>query len=509
MPEESRRGGQKGRPFFLHLPRLHKRWIFRISTILLVVLPLLLIEAALRILSPKWLEPNFDPLVGFSSNQPLFELNPTNATFRIRKNQLRSFAQNTFPHKKSRDTFRIFCLGGSTVQGRPYSIETSFTSWLRLALQTQHPEKKFEVINCGGVSYASYRLVPVLQECLNQYDPDLILICTGNNEFLEDRSYRFTKKFAPSLDPVLRFARSSRLIQSVISLANHNRSSDTPHSTLDGQVNAMLDYERGIERYHRNEAWQTSVKDHFRLNIHRMLRICNDRRVPVMLVSPCFNLKDSPPFKSEASKTLDKEASQKWKSHLKAASDNMRDDLDKAIAQLQKALSIDKGYAATWYALGQAYLQKSHFQKAKQCFQQALELDVCPLRVNTALRATLKQAAKNWSVLFYDLQELAAEDSTLGIVGNEFLIDHVHPTIRGHQRIGIELARRIQSHWLESNPELNLEKEVETVFSEHLSSIPSVYYLIGMERLKGLKAWTQGRAEGSPIENHPDIPDGI
>ena len=53
------------------------------------------------------------------------------------------------------------------------------------------------------------------------------------------------------------------------------------------------------------------------------------------------------------------------------------------------------------------------------------------------------------------------------------------------------------------------EKEVETVFSEHLSSIPSVYYLIGMERLKGLKAWTQGRAEGSPIENHPDIPDGI
>ena len=94
-----------------------------------------------------------------------------------------------------------------------------------------------------------------------------------------------------------------------------------------------------------------------------MLRISLARPVPVMLVRPRFNLKDSPPFKSEASKTLDKEASYKWKSHLKAASDNMRDDLVKAIAQLQKALSIDKGYAATWYALGQAYLQKSHFQR--------------------------------------------------------------------------------------------------------------------------------------------------
>ena len=60
-----------------------------------------------------------------------------------------------------------------------------------------------------------------------------------------------------------------------------------------------------------------------------------------------------------------------------------------------------------------------------------------------------------------------------------------------------------------SQIQLNLEKEVETVFSEHLSSIPGVYYLIGMERLKGLKAWTQGRAEGAPIENHPEIPDGI
>lgn len=509
MAEKSRRGGQKGRPFFLHLPRFHKRWIFRFSTILLTLLPLFLIEAALRISSPKWLEPNFDPFIGFSSNQPLFELNPENARFRIRKNQLRSFAQNTFSYKKSRDTFRIFCLGGSTVQGRPYSVETSFTSWLRLALETQNPGRKFEVINCGGVSYASYRLVPVLRECLNQYDPDLILICTGNNEFLEDRSYRFTKKIAASLDPFLDLARTSRLIQSVISLANHNRSADTPHTTLDGQVNAMLDYERGIERYHRNEAWQTSVEDHFRLNIHRMLRICSDRRVPVMLVSPCFNLKDSPPFKSESSTTLNKEVSHKWKSHLKAASDYMKDDLNKAIAQLQKALSIDKGYAATWYALGQAYLQKSHFQKAKQCFQQALELDVCPLRINTALRTTLRDAAANWSVPFYDLQELAAEDSALGIAGYEFLIDHVHPTIRGHQRIGIELAGRIQSHWLEPNPKLNLEQEVEKVFSEHLSSIPSVYYLIGMERLKGLKAWTQGRAEGSPIENHPDVTDGI
>ena len=509
MSEKTQRDGRNGRPFLFQLSPLRKRRIFRISAILLILLPFVLLECALRVFIPDSFEPNIDPLIGFSSNQSLFELNSTNRTFQIRQERLRSFAQNTFPQKKDKSTFRIFCLGGSTVQGRPYSVETSFTSWLKIALQTSYPDRNFEVVNCGGVSYASYRLIPVLQECLNQYEPDLILICTGNNEFLEDRSYHLTKKLAPTLDVVLRIAGKSKLIKSVIAAANQQSQRISTHSILTPKVNAMLDYERGLERYHRNETWQSSVEEHFRLNIHRMLKICNDRDTPVMLISPCFNLRDSPPFKSENIQSLSEEALLSWKSYLVSASDSMKEDLDKGITQLQKALSIDKEYAATWHALGEAYLQKGRFQEAQQCFQKALELDVCPLRINTTLRTTLKQAANQWSVPFYDLQDLAIEHSSFGIAGNEFFIDHVHPTIRGHQLIGIELAHRIQSHWFGSNSGQKSGDQIEQSFEAHLNSIPRVYYLIGMERLKGLKAWTQGRADGAPIENHPDIPNGI
>ena len=85
-----------------------------------------------------------------------------------------------------------YCLGGSTVQGRPYAIETSFTTWLELNLRTADPRYQWEVVNCGGVSYASYRLVPILRELL-AYEPDLFIICTGHNEFLEDRTYASVK----------------------------------------------------------------------------------------------------------------------------------------------------------------------------------------------------------------------------------------------------------------------------------------------------------------------------
>ena len=89
---------------------------------------------------------------------------------------------------KSRDEFRIFCLGGSTVQGRPYANETSFTTWLELSLQAADPRRQWQVVNCGGVSYASYRLLPIMKETL-QYEPDLYIIYTGQNEFLEERTY--------------------------------------------------------------------------------------------------------------------------------------------------------------------------------------------------------------------------------------------------------------------------------------------------------------------------------
>jgi hypothetical protein len=55
---------------------------------------------------------------------------------------------------------------------------------LELELQATQPDRTWEVINCGGVSYGSWRLVAVLKEVL-QYAPDLIILATGENEFLE------------------------------------------------------------------------------------------------------------------------------------------------------------------------------------------------------------------------------------------------------------------------------------------------------------------------------------
>jgi tetratricopeptide (TPR) repeat protein len=485
-----------------------RRCLLRLAALGLALLPFLSIEGLLRVKHPEWILTEEDPLLGFTDNHSLFEINPATGFYQIKKTRLRAFAQNGFPSDKGDHTFRIFCLGGSTVQGRPYAVETAFTTWLRLALEAAYPKKNFEVINAGGVSYASYRLVPILKECL-RHQPDLILVCTGNNEFLEDRSYAFTKKAAPWLAPVLNSLNRSMLIQAALSLGSRWSSPTRPHAMLGPRVDAMLDYERGIERYHRNAAWNTSVVKHFEDNIMRMIRACHTQDIPLMLLSPCFNLKDTPPFKSQHQAGHTPEQMKKWHDLTEQASRCMSQDPDKASALLQSALQLDKGYAATWYALGKVFLQKGDFTRARQCFTQALEQDVCPLRITAGMRQILRKLADRWDVPFYDLQDMAFQESPLGIVGSEFLVDHVHPSIRGHQLLGSELAQRIQARCLPYPPEAITRQQLQTRFQKHLKSLPDTYFLHGLQRLKNLQAWTQGRADGAPIENHPEIKHGL
>ena len=101
-----------------------------------------------------------------------------------------------FPQVKAPGTYRIFTLGGSTTYGRPYDDKTSFSGWLREFLPMADSQRNWEVINAGGISYASYRVAHLMEELVN-YQPDLFIIYTGHNEFLEERTYGQIRDMSP------------------------------------------------------------------------------------------------------------------------------------------------------------------------------------------------------------------------------------------------------------------------------------------------------------------------
>ena len=175
-------------------PRLGgwRRIAFPLGAILVGLSPFVALESALRVFDVGSSCGQEDPFSGFSATRPLFELDEDDDVYRTARPRQKFFGRQEFTRHKPERTFRVFGLGGSTVRGRPYETDTSFLKWLEIELNGRDTSRCYETVNCGGLSYASYRVARILDEILH-YDPDIIVIATGHNEFLEDRTYNSLK----------------------------------------------------------------------------------------------------------------------------------------------------------------------------------------------------------------------------------------------------------------------------------------------------------------------------
>ena len=196
-----------------------------------------------------------DPYVGFASHIPLFV--PAKDTDGVAmmvtaRNKYRLFNPQEFPRDKATGTRRIFCLGGSTTYGRPYDDTTSFCGWLRVMLPVADPSHTWEVVNAGGISYASYRVANVAEELI-QYDPDLFIIYCGQNEFLEQRTYADIREMPARSWGLAARSAIPAFFSTVKKVVDAATSDDEPDGSdrelLPGEVKTLLDGAVGPEQF--------------------------------------------------------------------------------------------------------------------------------------------------------------------------------------------------------------------------------------------------------------------
>ena len=124
-----------------------------------------------------------DPFLGFSGMVKVFQREgPIYRTQPATRGM--TFNDQSFLAEKPANGLRIFCLGGSSSFGFPWGAEAAFTSIVGEALAATHPERQVEAVNASGVSYAMHRLNIVADELL-AYKPDVFLVYSGHNEFIE------------------------------------------------------------------------------------------------------------------------------------------------------------------------------------------------------------------------------------------------------------------------------------------------------------------------------------
>ena len=474
---------------------------FHLAAVVVVLSPLVLGELVLRLCVPRPAVGLDDPYVSFSGLRPLFVPDSTGTCFETAKNRLTYFCPQSFAAAKGPETFRVFCIGGSTVQGRPYSVETSFTTWLKLNLRAARPRADCEVVNCGGVSYATYRLVPIMREMLG-YQPDLFIIYTGHNEFLEDRTYRRLKRTPRALirlHEVMLNLRSYSLAHEFLSRrrAQPTDAGGSSKAVLPTEVQAKLDVRDGLESYHRDQAWREGTIEHFGHNLETMVRMSRAAAVPVILVNPVSNLKDCPPFKSQFRTDLSERQMERVVELWERARKLDWADAYGKVRLLEQAAALDNRHAGLLYLIGKCYERIGRSTEAKNWFVLAKEEDVCPLRILEPMHDAILDVAARYRVPLVDVNVLIEERTEDGVPGDEWQLDHVHPSIAGHQLIADSLYKTMEDMKLVCTPQ-GWRATRDELWRRHLSSLNEAYYARGVARLKWLQEWSRGLIHDQP-----------
>ncbi len=145
--------------------------------------------------------------------------------------------------------------------------------------------------------------------------------------------------------------------------------------------------------------------------------------------------------------------------------------------------------------MGRLEWEAGHLESARQHLLLAKDNDVCPLRALSSMQKAVGEIARETHVPLLDADQLFSERSAGGLVGNKWLVDHVHPQIEGHQLLAESLTELILSHgWLaESASDWRASRHER--WRTHLSMLGEDYFQRGKQRLEGLMLWTQGRAK--------------
>jgi lysophospholipase L1-like esterase len=321
-----------------------------------------------------------------------------------------------FPRDKAAGTFRIFVLGASTLLGFPNPLGTSFPVFLQVMLEDAYPRRRFEVVNCGITAINSFVLLDFVDEIV-AYEPDLVIIYAGHNEFVGP--YGVTT-------PFLRFGNNWRWIRFHMMLQRskiHYGLKELLHllGRLAGEPASASAF--GLQLV-RKEVYLDSeehrvTEENYRRNLGEILARTQRRGVPVMLATLVSNLRGFYPLRSQ-------------EPHPRTEGDATRDSVEEQVRFYESVLRDFPQHAAAHFDAARVFERAGEAARARGAYVRARDLDTIHLRACSPFNRILREAAAGAGALLVDVEQVFAQDSPWGIIGDELVSEYLHPSVYGH-----------------------------------------------------------------------------
>lgn len=395
----------------------------RIFKSLSIALPFVLVLAIELILKYSGLVPSLDLFIDDPKHEGYMVQNPYfSKRYFSDINKATVGFQEPFKKNKDANTFRIVVQGASTAVGFPYFHNGSFHRMLRYRLEQSWPDKNVEVINVALTAINSYTLADQAKEIIAIH-PDAVLIYAGHNEY-----YGALGVAASGSDLISHIrlrANKLALVQVLNSLIYRveENSKETKTNNLMEKMAEDAMIIKNSKRYRRG-------LDQFARNMDKLMLAYKKSGLPVFISTIASNIKDQPPFESVS---MVEGAGETVKRLLDEAENHIENGDHKAAGGLlMEALELDSGYADTQFAIGRLCFFGGEFNKAKRAFMKAKELDALRFRAPDQINVEIGQLAQKYQAELVDANALLEAKADQGIIGQELMLEHLHPNLLGN-----------------------------------------------------------------------------
>lgn len=432
-------------------PDKYRSMIFKLITIIGVVCFFLIVELIVRSIIPVSKENSrmidLGELTFFSKITIKGE-----PAIRITNKYGYSHQQTTFNEKKTPGTYRIFCLGGSAVAGWPHPASERFSAYLDTCLKRIYPDKRIEIINCGAHGFASYRVREVFHQLL-PFEPDAVIVWSGNNEFLEDQRFKSTK-LQRAINAMANHIKTVQFVKNIL-----------PKPELDGnEIDVANSFWKKAQQQSLelcvDSVLARKVRQVYEQSILEIVTEASRNNIKTLLFTVPVNLRDWQPNVSYCS--LAKSDSINWaKLYNLGCSALNNGEYQTAVINLKEAVSREPIHAKSHFLLARSFEMLDDTVTALQYYIQAKDLDYNPFRAVTDFNEIIRKiAASNQNTILFDAEKLLLNYGSRGIPGFDLFLDYVHPTRNGNLILATELGDFIRQKNL---PRLgNSEMKVDT-----------------------------------------------
>ncbi|HKD99763.1 MAG TPA: SGNH/GDSL hydrolase family protein, partial [Planctomycetota bacterium] len=334
-----------------------------------------------------------------------------------------------FVRDKPPNGFRTFVLGESTVAG--YPLGKSFVDWVDVRLRAMLPDRSVEVVNAGNGGWYSAEVAALLHESLD-HRPDLLVWAVGHNEVhpanLKNLREERDSSFAAIVKRIAWRLRTTRALARLIPRDARPAAADA----ADRSIGERPCYGDDLP----------ALQARFRATVEDVVAAARARGVPIVLCTMPRNVRTYAPAASVFSPAVrdDGALRAQWEAAYSDGWAHLQGEASAAgariaLEELRRAAQIDNTPARLHFALGRAHELVGEMADARREFVAALDRDACPNRAQSWTEQATRDVARERNVPLLDIRALFDAAGAHGLTGAELLVDNVHPTFEGHERI--------------------------------------------------------------------------